>query len=358
MIEKPKHSGSVVQFWLAVAIFGCVVNGVGCSSLRASDLNAYRTVPMNRVVPYPSQDERQHRFFEVIVVDRPSDDIDDAILEIPRAKVRRALERFTVEAGSVVMDRAPGDSSGIGTERIASEFDADAINEMAQADYALVARFLTYRSSSKWNEPFKFLWQTPEDVATKPGTCHHTVEVEFDVRVIRPGTDGGVEKTFLLEHTAEQKNPDIDPLCTISPVTLSVLFETALDEALSCLRFPLGAFLAPHGHITSHRETPGALRHIYRISLGSAQGIVRGDTVEIRREQRSRSPGGEESRSERVISLGRVTDQVKEGNSWIAVDLSKATEEILEGDIARPIESESLLASLSGPNCGAILDEH
>jgi hypothetical protein len=69
------------------------------------------------------------------------------------------------------------------------------------------------------------------------------------------------------------------------------------------------------------------------------------------------SPSGEESRSERVIVLGRVTDQVSAQASWVAVDPSKATTEIFEGDVVRPLESEGLLDSLSGPNCGAILEE-
>ena len=42
--------------------------------------------------------------------------------------------------------------------------------------------------------------------------------------------------------------------------------------------------------------------------------------------------------------------------AWVAIDPSRATDEILEGDVVRPIENESLLASLSGPNCGSILE--
>jgi hypothetical protein len=348
--------GSAVRFSVVVAIFGFVVHGFGCASSRVSDLNAYQEIPMNRVVPYPPQDELRKRAFEIIVVDRPSVGIDDAALQVSLAQVRRRLEGFAVDAGAAVIDRSLQDLAAIRTEGVLSELDGREADAVTGADYALATRFSTFRYSSTWKKPFKFLWQSPEDVAANPGTCNHTVEVEFDVQAIRIGTNDRVEKTFALGQTAEQKNKDLDPACTISPVSVSVLFETALDEALSCLRLPLGRLLSPRGHISAHRKAPEAERHIYRVSLGSAQGIERGDTVEIRREQRATSPTGEESRSERVISLGRVTDQVTQQMSWVAIDLAKATDEILAGDVVRPIEKESLLASLSGPNCGSILE--
>ena len=58
-----------------------------------------------------------------------------------------------------------------------------------------------------------------------------------------------------------------------------------------------------------------------------------------------------------MIGQGEVSDQVMAQSSWIAVDPSKATEELLDGDVVRPVMSEGLLSSLSGPDCGKILVE-
>jgi len=331
--------------------------GFGCASSSVSDLDAYDKIPMNRVVPYPSKPELRKRAFEIVIVDRPSVGIDDATLQTPRAQVRRELEAIAAKSGAAIIDRSLGALRAIQTEGVLSELDGREADAVRGADFALATRFSTYRYSSTWEKPFKFLWQSEDDVAGKPGTCDHLVEVGLDVQVIEIGTNDRVEKTFALEHSAEQSNKDLDSACTIAPVTLSVLFETALDEALSCLHLPLGSTLAPRGHVMAHRKAPESERHIYRVSLGSAQGIQQGDTVEIRREQRSTSPSGEESRSERVLALGRVTDQVTAQSAWIAVDPSKAASEILEGDVVRPIEMEGLLDSLSGPNCAAILEE-
>ena len=107
----------------------------------------------------------------------------------------------------------------------------------------------------------------------------------------------------------------------------------------------------------AHRKAPEADRHLYQITLGSAQGIEGGDTVEIRREQHTRSQGGEDSRTERVIATGVVTNQVVTESAWVAIDPSKASDAILQGDVVRPVKKTGLLSSLSGPNCKKILEE-
>lgn len=352
------RSNRVIRFSLGAGILALVVSSLGCATSRVSNLDAYEKIPMSRVIPYPSQKELRKRAFEIVVVDRPSAGFDDKTLEIPRAQLRRGLERIAASAGAGVIDRSLQDVSEIRTEAILSELDDRAADAVTGADYALATRFSVYRYASTWKKPFKFLWESAEDVAAKPGTCSHVAEVEFDVQVIQIGANDRIEETFALEHSAEQTTKDLDSGCTIPAVTLSVLYETALDEALGCLTLPLGQMLSPRGHISAHRKAPAAERHIFRVSLGFNQGIQQGDTVEIRREQRTMSPGGEELRTERLIALGRVTDQITPQASWVAVDLSKVTGEILDGDIVRPVKEESLLASLSGPSCESILEVH
>ena len=341
----------------AVVCLVLCASGFGCATGTVSNLDGYDVIPMNRVVPYPSQAEMRKRAYEIVVVDRPAVGIDESELEKPRAQVRRALEALAAEAGASVIDRSLAEIGEIQTEGVLGELEGREGEDITGADYALATRFSTYRYSAVWKKPFKFLWDSPEAMSSKPGTCVHRSEVEVDIQLIEIGSNDRVKKTFALEHSAEQQNKDLDSACKISPVTLSVLFETALDEALSCLNIPLGTLLAPHGHISEHRKEPGAERHIYRTSLGAAQGIQPKDKLEIRRVQLSMSPTGEETRSERVIALAEVTDQVMAQSSWIATDPSKATEGLLDGDIVRPVFSEGLLSSLSGPDCGTILKE-
>jgi len=348
-------------FWMhrsaVLALATLVLGGTGCVSPRVLNIDAYQDVPINRVVPYPTMEELADRAFEIVIVDRPSPGIDDRRLETARAQMRRGLEKISTNAGAVVIDRKLQDLSEQRTEGAPAELPGRRNASVTDADYALAARFSVYRYSSTWTKPSKFLWQSEKHVAGKPGHCLHRVEVEVDVQVIKMGTNDNIERTFVLEHQVEQTNKDLDPACTIAPVTLNVLFETVLDDVLVCLKRPLSARLAPRGHTSAHRKAPEAERHLYLISLGSRQGILPGDTVEIRREQRSQSPTGEEERTERVLTLGRVSDQVMAESSWVAFDPSKVDGEILDGDVVRPRDDQSLLSSLSGPNCGSILEQ-
>jgi hypothetical protein len=330
----------------------------GCATGRVANIDAYDEIAMNKVVPYPSVEEMRKRSLDLVIVDRAAVGIDASLLERPHAQVRRALERLAAEAGATVIDRSLGELGELATEGVLGELEGRESEDVTGADYALATRFSKYRYTAVWNKPFKLLWESEEDIANKPGTCVHEAKIEVDVQLIEVGSNDKITRTYSLEHEAIQKNKDLDPACTIAPVTLGVLFEQALDEALSCLNIPLGTRLAPRGHLTAHRKAPSGDRHIYRISLGSAQGMKRGDRVEIRREQRSMSPTGEEVLTERVVATGEVTDQVRAQISWIAADPSKSTDPLLDGDVVRPADvAAGLLSSLSGPNCGSILTE-
>ncbi|MAG30911.1 MAG: hypothetical protein CL908_08485 [Deltaproteobacteria bacterium] len=342
---------------VAAALIGVLVGGFGCASLRVADLDAFETIPMDRILPYPTKEEMRKRSYEVVVVDRPADSIDRATLDKPRAQVRRRLERLAAQAGAVVIAPSRRDGNEARTEGDLEGLEEGEGEDALGADYALAARFATLGHDSVWAKPSRFPWQSVEDVSQKPGICTHSVQVSLEVQVFEAGQGDHAIRTYALDHSGQQKNKDLDPACAIAPVTLEVLFENTLDQALSCIEGPLGAMLLPRGHVVGHRRALEAERHIYRVTLGAAHGIEFGDEVEIRREQRATSPSGEPMRSEWVIARGVVSDQVESKASWIALDPAKAESTILDGDVVRPRQKSGLLTSLSGPNCSRILEE-
>jgi hypothetical protein len=342
---------------MAIGVCLLLAGALGCAGGRVSNLDAYSEIPMNRVTPYPSEEELRHRGYEVVIVDRPSPGIDELELTKARARVRRGLEGIAAEAGAAVIDRSLQGIAEIDTEEVLNELEGKMGGKLSGADYALASRFSVHRYTSSWKRPFKFVWQEPEEVEGKPGSCLHKVDVELDIQLIEIGSNDRAKKTFALSHQAETKSKHPDDSCPISPAALNVLFEGAIDEAVSCLTLPLGSELAPRGHLNAHRKAPEAERHIYRISLGTAHGIEQGDQVEIRRELRSTSPTGDVVRTERVIAVAEVTDQVNVQSSWVATDPTKATDVLLDGDVVRPVLSEGLLSSMSGPNCKKIVTE-
>lgn len=323
---------------------GLLLLATGCLSTGPGANAEFEEIPMNRVVPYPSDQALAERALVVRLEERAADTAHPARLEALRAQLREALERLAAGVGATVVDETATDDWGVPVGDGASD-----------PHYALGVRFTGDRFESTWRKPFRLLWQTEEDLAGKPGTCTHVAHlaVELELESLHPPR--GLERTYRLEHTAEQSTKDLDPSCTLPPVTRALLFETALEEALGCLDLPLGEALAPRGHVTAHRKLRGSERHVYRISLGTNQGLVRGDEVEIRREQRAQTPSGGELRTERVIAIGEVTDRIEAEHAWVAVDPGKAMDVLLDGDVVRPVFEESLLGSLTGPDCDSIL---
>jgi len=330
-------------------VFGTLLVFVGCLSTQVSNLDGFDQISMNRVVPFPSDEELRKRAFEIVLIDRESPAIDDFPLRDPRRGLRRKLRELATRSGAIVVKRAGAGFGGL---------DEDSMDEsVASADYVLSSRFETYQDGALWEPPFKFVWQTPEEVAGREGTCVHRAEVELEIEVIEAGAENRLRETYSLKHQAEQKTKDLDESCPMQQIDRESLFDTAMDEALSCLRVPLERLLAPRGHVMAHRVARDDDRHLYQISLGRAQGMEVGAKIDIRREQHASTPTGKAWRTERVISSGVVTDQIAEQHAWAAVDPAKASEEILKGDVVRPVLSEGLLSSLSGPDCAKILEQ-
>lgn len=323
-----------------------------CLSPRVNDLKEFETIAMNRVVPYPDAGELQERTVQLTVEHRPSPpELDEEQLREARAWVRLAVENLALEQGARIEADPWEDPDAVG-----STFGERKLSGPERA-FTVSTWFSTYRYSVIWKRPFKFLWQTEAEVAGKPGSCVHRADLALELRVEGPSEAERGSRTFALEHSAQEAVSGLDPDCPYSESARSALFEKAMDEALGCLRDPLAPLFAPRGHVTAHIRAPDSGRHLFRISLGEVQGVQVGQTFEIRREQRSATPEGILTRTERLIAVGVVSDQIDEQSSWIAVDPSEASEPILSGDVVRPKQEQGLLASLSGPPCRRILSE-
>lgn len=348
-----KAIGRRVLGWVAVA----TLLATGCAKPKVSDLDAYQVVPMDRVLPYPTDEELEKRVLEVVVVDRPADGLDEASLLASRAQLRMGLEKIVAFYGAAVVARSQPGFEGVRTDRPGISFDGIEPELVTGGDHAVSARFTTHSHRAVYSKPTKMPWQSEADVAEKPGTCTHTAEVAFDVQLVEKTWEDLLQRSYLLTHRAEQENKDLDQACTIAPVTVATLFETAIAEALGCLELPLGTRISPRGHVLAHRKSREGESHIYRVSLGAEQGVDPGEPIEIRRVDRSQNADGREVRTERVIATGVATDLIDAQSSWIAVNPDDVKLQILEGDVVRRHFQKDLIENLTGPSCKNILTE-
>lgn len=328
-----------------------------CAAPTVSDLDAYQPVEMSRTAAFPTEAERAKQVFEVAVVERPSPGLDEARLREPRAQVRLGLEQLAASFGAAVIDRTRPGFDAVRSDRPRSEFEGVDAEVVPSGDYAISARFTTLRHAAVWTPPTKLPWQSEEEAATKPGTCTHTAEVGFDVELVRKGWEDSVERVYLLNHRAVQENKDLDRACTIAPVTVETLFETAIAEALACLELPLGTRISPRGWVLAHRRSKEGERHIYRVSLGLEHGVDAEEPLEFRRVEIFDQSDGTRLRRERVIATGVATTQITPRDAWVAVSPDDVKAEILEGDLVKRHFQKGLLTNLTGPDCKKILAE-
>jgi len=343
---------------LGALLLGGLAAGLGsCAKPVVSDLDAYQVVPMNQVVPYPSEEERAKRVFTSVVSERPSEGLDEAELAKARAQVRIGLEKIAASYGSAVLERTNPQAFALRSDRPAADFGGVPVETAPSGDYAITARFTTFEHTARYSAPTKLPWQTDDDVKGKPGSCLHAVQVAFDVNVVEKSWEDLVQKTYVLSHEAKQENDDLDQACTIAPVNVDTLFETAIAEALSCLDLPLGTRVSPRGHVLAHRKAKEGESHIYQVSLGADQGVDAQEPLEIRRSELSQGPDGQQVRTDRVIATGAATDQITAQDAWIAVNPDDVKSEILEGDLVLRVFTKGLINNLTGPNCKRILVE-
>lgn len=352
------HASALGFGWRSIGWTGALVIGLaGCAKPTVSDLDAYQAIEMNRTAAYPDDEERGKRVFEVAVVDRPSEGLDEGSLRKSRTQLRVGVEKIAASFGAAVIDRSQPGYEGLRTDQPESPFEGLDVEFIRAGDFSISSRFTQHRHQAVYSKPAKLPWQADEDVAKKPGTCVHTAEVGIDVQLVRKGWDDDVTRSFILTHSAKQENKDLDPACTITPVHVETLFETAISEALTCLEIPLGTRVSPRGHVLAHRKSREGETHIYQISLGADQGVDAKEPIEIRRVDESRDAAGRKRRDERVIAKGIATDQITGDETWVAIDPSDAEGEILEGDVVKRVFQRGLINDLTGPNCKLILVE-
>lgn len=353
MVEEQAREGASVRRgrggrgrrtgWLGRLVFLLVVAlSSSCASPGVDVSDGFEAVPMNRVVPYPLPEELEERVAVIRIVDRPAPGFDPAALAAPRDRAWTAVAEIAQSVGASLVTEEDGESGRWGAAA-------------ADPHYAVGLRFFRHRFDSIWKPPLRLPWQTEADLAGKRGTCRHTAAIGLEVDLESLHAPEGVERLFSLSHSTEQTTKDLDPSCTLAPVTRDLLIERAVEEALACLEIPLGAALAPRGHLVAHERAIDGGRNLYRATIGANQGMTRGRKVEIRRQQRATTPSGAILRSEQVLAVGEVSDRIEPDAAWIVVDPSRAQDQLLDGDLVRPVFSKGLLSSLTGPDCDAIL---
>jgi curli biogenesis system outer membrane secretion channel CsgG len=109
------------------------------------------------------------------------------------------------------------------------------------------------------------------------------------------------------------------------------LIRKAAEEAVADAEIDIKNFFARKGYILEKRVLDN--KSIFKISLGSSDGIKQNDKFEVVGQFESENPITNEIEIERkIIAVGTVSDLIDPKSSWVVIDDAKKTEAIRLGD--------------------------
>jgi hypothetical protein len=315
------------------------VLALACATTRIGDPDEYEPVSLNRVFPYPSDEELAEQSIEVELSACYTDELPESEVGEAAAAVQSDLERYLREAGATVIDPDNGGSSENGS---------------VDADWGLVTRITRFEHFSEFAGPTS-LFKSAEELTDKPGTCTHHGEVEFEIGAFKAPVKDVPRTTLRLKNSDDFSEKQFDDSCPISPARQHSLLEDALREAIPCLQIPIKNRLAPRGYVLEQRVSPAGDKHIYRTSLGERNGAESGLELSILRVQYMTTSDGRKTRDERKIGKAVITDEIGDDYSWISVKPRDPDQPVLAGDLVRGVYADSLVSGLGLGKCRRIL---
>ncbi|MBW2423388.1 MAG: hypothetical protein JRG86_04030, partial [Deltaproteobacteria bacterium] len=221
---------STARRLLAVLLLTLALGGpLACGRSHVANLEGFDELPLNRVVPYPSAEERRIRAHAIRIVEGRSAEIDEELLAEAQRRVQRRLEGIAEEAGALVIDEPAEEDTA--AERTARKRRGR--RALQKPDLEVSTRFAKHHHFALWRPPIKLPWQTDEEVAGRSGICTHVVEIELELTLV--GIDREQEfptRIFVLTHSSERKAKQLESSCPIESVALGLVFEKAIDEEL------------------------------------------------------------------------------------------------------------------------------
>ena len=316
------------------AIVGLVALTTACASTRIGSPDDYTPVPLNRVYPYPSDEELAQQTTAVALTASYSEELSEDEVGDATNEVQTRLERYLGEAGADV------------TREAGSDF--------GDADWAIVVRVTRFGHTSAYAPPTS-LFKNEEELKDEPGTCTYTGEVEVDLRTYRAPDREHARGGYRLHHTDDFSEKQFDDACPLSDSRRQVLLEDTLNDAIPCLQVPIKNRFSPRGYVVEQRASEAGDKQIYKTSLGRTNGARAGLELELFRVQHMTTDAGHDVRQERKIAEGVVTDQNGEDYSWISLKPRSLEQPLLAGDLVRGVYDDTLAAGLGLGKCKRIL---
>lgn len=299
-----------------LALFGLLALG-GCASTEVSLSEFSKDAFLAAAERLPTEAElnRQGRA-KVVVFEADDSNLDKARRAQAATILTRAIEDMLGANGAEVIDRSV--ASKLGQELQLAEvkgvagYDGPALANFAvKPTITLAEHASSYVPASSYTDKKGKVYNTPASYAHKANVNISLRVYEIpSLRPVKTLNGSGVNSIS----TSDRGSRDL-------AVTM---VRAATQDALKGTRIDFLNIFAPKGYVLGRRES--GKKSIFRISIGSEQGIVAGNRVMVFSEQENIHPITKKTSYDKIpVVEGVVTNIVTSGEAWVVpIDMDNA----------------------------------
>jgi hypothetical protein len=331
-----------MQTWFvrALMLLGVVwLSGCASSTISLSDFNREVTLAAAARLPTEAELNRQGRA-KVVVFEADDSKLEKARRAQAATVLTRAVEDMLGANGVEVIDRSI--ATKLGQELQLAEvqgvagYEGPALASFAVKPTITLAEYaVEYVPASSYTDKKGKVYNTPASYA-------HKAKVNVSLRVVEVPSLNAVKtlngRGLDSYSTSDRGQHDID-------VTM---IRSATQNALSGVRNDFLNLFAPKGYVLGKREHSG--KSIFRISIGSEQGIVAGNKVVIYSEQENIHPITKKVSYDKIPVIdGVVSNLVTASEAWVVPDDEKKSRQVRLGDRVEVVHKNSGWANFFRP---------
>jgi len=325
---------------LPALLLGLLTLG-GCASTEVSLSEFNRDAPLREASRLPTEADlnRQGRA-KVVVFEAEDSNLDKARRAQAATTLTRAVEDMLGANGAEVIDRSV--ATKLGQElQLAEVKGVGGYDGPALANFAVKPSITAAEYTSRFVPASSFTDKNGK-VYNTPASYSHNANVNISLRIYEIPS---LRPIKTVNGRGTNSNSTSDRGANDLPVTM---IRNATRSALGDVRADFLNLFAPKGYVLSKRENKG--KSIFRISIGSVQGIVSGNKVVIYSEQESINPITKKSSYDKIpVVEGTVSNIVTPSEAWVVPSDEDKAKHVRLGDQIEVVHKDSAWTKMFRP---------
>jgi hypothetical protein len=225
------------------------------------------------------------------------------------------------------------------------------------ADYAISGAISNAGFTSKFSAGFFYPNPRTGDIITVPPKYTYSTDVNGNLKIYELPSLEVVQTIEFSNKKSRSENAAQDGGLSLGSLQVGGkkveaaksddnLMRKTANEAVLDIEVDIKNFFAKKGYILEKRVY--GKKAIFKISLGSSDGLKQGDKFEIIGKYENQNDITEESEIERrIITTGTVTDRIDPKTSWVIIDDIKKLDSIRLGDAVKIKYEKSSFAKIN-----------